>query len=37
MCEIILFFGGAVIAGLLLWIVVLDNQVQDYKNGVTKR
>lgn len=34
MCEVILFFLGAVIAALLLWIVILDGIVDDYRAGV---
>jgi hypothetical protein len=36
MCETIIFFGLAVMAGLLLWVVRLDNQLEDYRSGVRK-
>ena len=29
MCEVILFFAGAVICGLLLWVVHLDDKLGD--------
>lgn len=34
MCEMILFFSGAIAAALLLWIVVLISQLEDYRAGV---
>lgn len=36
MCEVIIFFLGAVIAGLLLWVVILDSKLCDYRSGVRK-
>jgi hypothetical protein len=36
MCEILIWFAGAVCAGLLLWIVILDGELDDYKTGVRK-
>jgi hypothetical protein len=29
MCEMIIFFMGAIIAGLLLWILILDSKLED--------
>jgi len=34
MCELILFFGGAVIVSLLWWVIRLDDQLEDYKRGI---
>ena len=34
MCEVIIFFMGAIIAGLLLCIVVLDRKLDDIKRGI---
>ena len=34
MCELILFFGGAVIVSLLWWVIRLDDQLEDYKCGI---
>ena len=36
MCEVIIFFGGAIIAGLLLWVVILDNKLEDYRSGARR-
>ena len=32
MCELVLFGAGIVIMGLLLWVVILDGQLEDYKH-----
>ena len=34
MCEVIIFFMGGAMAGLMLWIVILDNKLEDYRRGV---
>ena len=34
MCEVIIFFMGAVIAALLLWVVVLDDKVDQLNTTV---
>ena len=34
MCEMIIFFMGGAMAGLVLWIVILDNKLEDYRSGV---
>ena len=34
MCELILYFGGAVTVGLMLWVVLLDGELDDYKQGI---
>ena len=32
MCEVILFFMGAIIVALLWWIIRLDDQLEYYKS-----
>lgn len=34
MCEVIVFFMGALVAALLLWVVILDNKLDDYERGL---
>ena len=36
MCEIILYFGGALVVALLLWVVVLDGELDQYRTGVKR-
>ncbi len=36
MCEVVIFFVLAGCVSLLLWIVILDGQLDDYKTGVRK-
>ena len=33
MCETLIFFILAACVGLLLWVVILDGKLDDYKNG----
>ena len=34
MCEVILFFAGAIICALLLWVFILDSKLDDLKQQI---
>ena len=37
MCEVILFFAGAIICALLLWVFILDGKIDDCRTICRKK